>query len=172
MPWAHICKSDWLLVQCSVCCKKYLQHNPEKSEAEQAVEKVLEVMESDELGREEEGQGEVEVVVGPNPLLGEQGSPSPGIPQGMSRTFPRPYHTIPYHTRPDNYKPLQTTTEHYGSLHTTRDHYRPLQTTTDHYKPLKIATDHYKPLQTTTNQYWPLQTATDHQKPLQTTTNH
>ena len=39
-------------MQCSVCCKKYLQHNPEKIEAEQAVEKVLEVMESDELGRE------------------------------------------------------------------------------------------------------------------------
>ena len=99
-------------MQCSVCCKKYLQHNPEKSEAEQAVEKVLEVMESDELGREEEGQGEVEVVVGPNPLLGEQGSPSPGIPQGMSRTFPRP----------DQTRQLQATTDHYRTLRITTYH--------------------------------------------------
>ena len=99
-----------------------MQHTPEQSGADQAVGKVLEVMGSDELGREEEGQGEVEVVVGPNPLVGEQ-------EQGMSRTFPRPDQTRPLQTSIDHYRTLQTTTDHYGPLKTTANHYRPLQTT-------------------------------------------
>ena len=75
-------------IVCSVPCKKYLQHTPEQSEADQAVGKVLVVMESDVLGREEEGQGKwwwasTHCWMCESLLLQE----------GMSRVFPRPDQT-------------------------------------------------------------------------------
>ena len=85
-----------------------MQHNPEKSEAEQAVEKVLEVMESDELGREEEGQGEVSGG-GPQPTAG-------GARVSFSRNTTRYEQNLP------QTRQLQATTDHYRTLRITTYH--------------------------------------------------